>query len=77
MCLQSLIESYWSRDFLLNVSAEALGVSSEVLFITVIVGRILERRELRRWNDAFSALNCHPAMLVFPGWEVVPLERAA
>jgi len=22
------------------------------------------------------ALNCHPAVLVFPGWEV-PLERAA
>lgn len=55
MCLQSLIDIYWSRDFLLNISAEALGVISEVLLVTVIIGRNLERRERRRWNDAFSA----------------------
>lgn len=55
MCLQSLIELYLSKDFLLNVSAEALGVLSEVILITFIIGRFLDRREIHRWNVVFAA----------------------
>ncbi len=54
MCLQSLVDLYWSKDFLLNISAEALGVLSEVVLITVVIGRYLDRKEVRRWNNAFA-----------------------
>lgn len=54
MYLESLLDIYWSKDFLLNVSAELLGVFLEVILITVIVGRYLDQREARRWNDAFA-----------------------
>lgn len=54
MCFQPLVDLYWSKDFLLNISAEALGVVAEVILITLIIGRYVERRELQRWRTVFS-----------------------
>ena len=54
MYLQPLIDLYWSKDFLLNITAEAVGVVSEVVLVTVIISRYLDRKELQRWKITFS-----------------------
>lgn len=52
---QSLVDLYWSKEFFLNISAEALGVLFEVVLIIIIIGRYLDRKEACRWNNAFAA----------------------
>lgn len=54
MCFQTLIDLYWSKDFLLNITAEAVGVVSEVILVTFIISRYLDHKELQRWKAAFS-----------------------
>lgn len=55
MSFQSLIDLYWSRDFLLNMTAEVIGVASEVLLVTVIISRYLDRKEFHRWKTTFAS----------------------
>ncbi len=35
MNICELIDIYWSKDFLLNISAEVIGVASEVTLVTI------------------------------------------
>lgn len=55
MNLQSLLDLYWSKDFLLNISAEVLGLVAEIVVVTIFIGKYLDGRELRQWKFAFSA----------------------
>lgn len=54
MCLQTIIDLYWSEDFLLNMSAELIGVTLEVALVTIIVRKYLDRRDRKKWGAVFS-----------------------
>ena len=51
---QSLIDLYWSKDFLLNISAEVIGLVAEVVVVTIFIGKYFDRRERLQWEVAFS-----------------------
>lgn len=55
MWIDKLIEIYCSKDFLLNITAEAIGVICEIVVVTFIIGKILDRKELQRWKTAFAS----------------------
>lgn len=71
---RSLLELYRSKDFLLNISAEAIGVLAEVILVSLVLAWFINRRDLRNWQSAFfrrirRALELHkelPKVLVEP-----------
>ena len=54
MCFKAVVDLYLSKDFLLNISAEVLGVVLEVFLVTIIIKRYLDRREKEKWRKVFS-----------------------
>ena len=47
-----MFEVFSNPDFQLNLYAEALGVMTEVILITVVVSKILTYKEAKRWRPA-------------------------
>lgn len=54
MSLQTIIYLYWSEDFLLNISAELIGVTLEVILVTLIVRKYIDRKDRKKWSVVFS-----------------------
>lgn len=54
MYFQTIIDLYWTQDFLLNISAELIGVTLEVVLVTCIIRKYLDKRDRDKWSAVFS-----------------------